>query len=99
MTNAQELQARYPMSTVRERRAELDALHGRIRHCVKCRLCESRTRAVPGEGVLSARVMLIGEALGTAEDVEGRPFVGQAGRFLNDMSGRFPVFGQRSVSH
>lgn len=55
---------------------------------MKCRLCESRKRAVPGEGPLSAPVMLIGEAPGAAEDGEGRPFVGRAGKFLDDVLSR-----------
>jgi hypothetical protein len=42
---------------------------------MKCRLCESRTRAVPGEGPLLPPAMLVGQAPGRAEDVEGRPFV------------------------
>lgn len=71
--------------TVRQRRARLEKLGSGIRRCVKCRLCESRTRAVPGEGAAPARVMLVGEAPGTQEDVEGRPFVGRAGQFLNQM--------------
>jgi DNA polymerase len=43
---------------------------------------------VPGEGPLSARVMFIGEAPGAAEDAEGRPFVGRAGRFVDQMLSR-----------
>jgi DNA polymerase len=53
--------------------------------CRKCRLSESRTNVVFGEGDLKASVMLIGEAPGFNEDREGRPFVGQAGRFLNEV--------------
>jgi DNA polymerase len=53
--------------------------------CRKCRLSESRTKVVFGEGDLKASVMLIGEAPGFNEDREGRPFVGQAGRFLNEV--------------
>jgi uracil-DNA glycosylase len=45
----------------------------------------SRTKAVPGEGSPSARVMLIGEAPGRDEDQRGQPFVGAAGRFLDQM--------------
>lgn len=52
--------------------------------CRKCMLSESRTNLVFGEGDLKASVMLIGEAPGFNEDREGRPFVGQAGKFLNE---------------
>lgn len=68
-----------------DRARSLAALHERIRRCTKCRLCESRTHAVPGEGRAPARVMIVGEAPGAREDAEGRPFVGRAGRFLDEM--------------
>jgi DNA polymerase len=60
----------------------LDDLAERIRICVKCPLHESRTIAVPGEGKASAKVMIIGEGPGKQEDQTGRPFVGNAGRYL-----------------
>jgi uracil-DNA glycosylase len=62
---------------------KLEALAAQIRVCTKCPLCQSRTLAVPGEGMASARVMLIGEAPGSEEDETGHPFVGAAGRFLD----------------
>jgi DNA polymerase len=61
----------------------LDALAKQIRVCVKCPLHASRTTAVPGEGKPTARVMIIGEAPGKQEDQSGRPFVGNAGRYLD----------------
>jgi uracil-DNA glycosylase len=63
----------------------LEALAAQIRVCTKCPLCQSRTLAVPGAGKASARVMLIGEAPGREEDETGRPFVGAAGRFLDQV--------------
>jgi len=54
-----------------------------IRSCRRCRLAESRKNAVPGEGNLNAEVLFLGEAPGRMEDLEGRPFVGAAGRLLN----------------
>lgn len=63
----------------------LEALATQIRSCVQCPLHATRTRAVPGEGTPSARVMLIGEAPGRDEDQRGQPFVGAAGRFLDEM--------------
>lgn len=59
------------------------ALATQIRVCTKCPLHQSRTLAVPGDGKVKARVMLIGEAPGKEEDESGHPFVGAAGRFLN----------------
>jgi DNA polymerase len=46
-------------------------------------ICEQATRLVPGEGAADARVVLVGEAPGAAEDRSGRPFVGNAGRLLS----------------
>ena len=63
----------------------LEALATQIRSCVQCPLHATRTKAVPGEGALTARVMLIGEAPGRDEDQRGQPFVGAAGRFLDQM--------------
>ena len=62
----------------------LEALASQIRSCVQCPLHATRTKAVPGEGAPSARVMLIGEAPGGEEDKRGQPFVGAAGRFLDE---------------
>src|SRR5215831_20234553 len=53
--------------------------------CTKCNLCKGRTKAVPGEGNPHARVMLIGEGPGFHEDKQGRPFVGPAGHFLDEL--------------
>src|SRR3954454_4975282 len=61
----------------------LDDLANRIRICIKCPLCESRTHAVPGEGKPTAKVMIIGEAPGKQEDMTGRPFVGSSGKYLD----------------
>jgi uracil-DNA glycosylase len=63
----------------------LEALATQIRSCVQCPLHATRTKAIPGEGTPSARVMLIGEAPGRDEDQRGQPFVGAAGRFLDQM--------------
>jgi uracil-DNA glycosylase len=90
------LQVEYLMRSRPARRAALDAVHQRIRRCVKCRLCEGRTRAVPGEGPVSAPVMFVGEAPGGAEDVEGRPFAGRAGKFFDDMLSRLGLTRARA---
>ncbi|MCS7192137.1 MAG: uracil-DNA glycosylase [Armatimonadetes bacterium] len=68
-----------------ERLNVLEELHQRILVCTKCPLANERTNAVPGEGNPKAKVMFIGEAPGSEEDLQGRPFVGPAGRFLNEL--------------
>jgi len=62
-----------------------DALSERVRGCRLCRLCEKRTNTVFGVGDRSADWMLIGEAPGEHEDRVGEPFVGQAGKLLDNM--------------
>ena len=56
-----------------------------VRVCRKCSLCETRTNAVPGEGYDAAKVVFVGEAPGGQEDTQGRPFVGAAGKLLNEL--------------
>jgi len=53
-----------------------------IAACRKCKLCEARTKTVPGEGSATARLVVIGEGPGRTEDETGRPFVGRAGELL-----------------
>ena len=53
--------------------------------CDKCRLCQTRTNVVLGEGDLHAPLMFIGEGPGQQEDLSGRPFVGPAGQLLDKM--------------
>ncbi len=60
----------------------LDRIAEQIRACTRCRLCETRTRAVPGAGPEDARIMFIGEGPGRDEDLQGEPFVGPAGQML-----------------
>lgn len=61
----------------------LDELARDIAACRRCRLWSFRRNTVPGEGTHRAGVMLIGEAPGYHEDLQGRPFVGDAGRILD----------------
>jgi DNA polymerase len=63
----------------------LNELHERILACNACALSQKRTRVVPGEGPSTISVMFIGEAPGEQEDRQGRPFVGPAGQFLNEL--------------
>ena len=71
---------------MRRNRIENDSLERIASEVIRCPLCKlSRTRrnAVPGEGQVSAKIMFIGEAPGKNEDLEGKPFVGSAGRILD----------------
>ena len=65
--------------------SEFTALYEEIRTCQKCILSQGRTNAVPGEGPEDAEIMFIGEGPGFHEDRQGRPFVGAAGRFLEEL--------------
>ncbi len=56
-----------------------------IAGCTACSLCRSRRRTVPGAGVATAGWMFVGEAPGAEEDAQGEPFVGQAGKLLDNM--------------
>jgi uracil-DNA glycosylase len=63
----------------------LTDINKQIAVCTKCEIAKSRTKAVPGEGAENAEIMFIGEAPGYNEDQQGRPFVGQAGHFLDEL--------------
>ena len=73
------------------RETQLAALHTQIKRCTKCDLCKTRKNAVPGEGVLDAGVMIIGEAPGRVNDETGRPFVGLGGKILYKILGHLGV--------
>jgi uracil-DNA glycosylase family protein len=62
----------------------LKALAAAEAECTRCPLYKSATQVVPGEGSTHARLMLVGEQPGDKEDLAGRPFVGPAGRILDD---------------
>jgi uracil-DNA glycosylase len=63
----------------------LNELYNEIAVCKRCDLNKFATRAVPGEGPENAEIMFIGEAPGWNEDQQGRPFVGAAGKFLDQL--------------
>lgn len=63
----------------------LSELYQQIAVCQKCEIARFRTQVVPGEGAEDADIMFIGEAPGYHEDQQGRPFVGQAGKFLDTL--------------
>ncbi len=64
---------------------ELEKLAKQILVCTKCELHRSRKKAVPGEGPTQAEIMFIGEGPGFHENEQGRPFVGAAGKFLDEL--------------
>jgi uracil-DNA glycosylase family 4 len=63
----------------------IEQLEAAIRACTLCALHKGRTQAVPGEGPANADIMFIGEGPGFHEDRQGRPFVGAAGQFLEEL--------------
>lgn len=63
----------------------LTELYKEIATCRQCELAKQRTRVVPGEGAEDAAILFIGEAPGWHEDQQGRPFVGPAGQFLEEL--------------
>ncbi len=63
----------------------LTALNEEIARCQLCEIAKQRTRTVPGEGAEDADIIFIGEAPGFNEDQQGRPFVGQAGKYLDQL--------------
>jgi uracil-DNA glycosylase family 4 len=63
----------------------LQEVAGEVSSCTKCKLCKGRKRAVPGEGNSNAKIIFIGEGPGYHEDQQGRPFVGPAGQFLDEL--------------
>jgi uracil-DNA glycosylase family 4 len=75
---------------------ELQQLHARIRVCTLCGLHATRTQAVPGTGPMPSEIMIVGEAPGFNEDVQGQPFVGAAGKLLDTLLGQIGL-GRQNV--
>ncbi len=65
--------------------ALLDEVASQVRVCQACELHRSRKNAVPGEGNVNSEILFIGEAPGFHENEQGRPFVGQAGKLLDEL--------------
>ena len=63
----------------------LSGLNEEIALCQQCEIAKYRNKVVPGEGAEDADIMFIGEAPGWHEDQQGRPFVGPAGQFLDQL--------------
>ena len=64
---------------------EWEALQQSCNQCTRCDLCQTRHNVVFGVGNTSADVMFVGEGPGEQEDLQGLPFVGPAGKLLDDM--------------
>lgn len=63
----------------------LSKLQKEVRQCMKCALAATRTNVVFGEGDVNAKLVFVGEAPGEDEDIQGRPFVGKAGKLLDQL--------------
>jgi DNA polymerase len=68
-----------------EAEAQLAEIAREIAGCTACALSRTRHKTVPGDGVANAEILFIGEAPGYHEDQQGKPFVGQAGQFLQEL--------------
>ena len=68
-----------------DKQKALDEISAQVKKCELCGLCKTATNGVPGEGDPDSEVIFIGEAPGSNEDQQGRPFVGKAGKLLEFM--------------
>ena len=62
-----------------------EALRAQVKDCTRCKLCQTRTNTVFGVGNAAAPLMVVGEGPGADEDASGEPFVGRAGKLLDEM--------------
>ena len=65
--------------------SSLEEISAEVAACAACSLAKSRLKTVPGEGPANAKILFIGEAPGWHENQQGRPFVGPAGQFLEEL--------------
>ncbi|HVV98098.1 MAG TPA: UdgX family uracil-DNA binding protein [Rhodanobacteraceae bacterium] len=79
----------------RKQPSGIDALRRAARRCRACPLWEPATQTVFGDGPDDARIMLIGEQAGDREDLEGLPFVGPAGRLLDEALASIGIHRER----
>ena len=71
------------MQLIQEEPDSIAKIAQQVAQCKKCRLCEKRKNVVPGMGVLNPDVLVVGEGPGGDEDIQGLPFVGKAGQYLD----------------
>jgi DNA polymerase len=64
---------------------KLEKLNQKIQKCQKCELAKTRIQVVPGAGSSDSDIMFIGEGPGRNEDLQGKPFIGAAGKFLDEL--------------
>jgi DNA polymerase len=84
--------------------SSLKTLRSAEQACTRCPLYRAATQAVPGEGPARARIMMVGEQPGDREDIAGKPFVGPAGRILDEAIAdagldRDKIFVTNAVKH
>jgi uracil-DNA glycosylase family 4 len=79
------------------RMGSLENLREYIGDCTRCKLCKGRRKLVFGEGSGKARLVFVGEAPGREEDMEGRPFVGEAGKLLTKIIESGMGIGRKDV--
>ncbi len=78
-------------------RSTFNQLHSKVIECTQCPLHASRTNAVFGEGDINANILIIGEGPGANEDKQGRPFVGRAGKLLDEVLGNYGLSREKGV--
>jgi DNA polymerase len=76
---------------------ELDNLRDSCQRCRDCDLCKTRSNVVFSDGIPNSRLMLIGEAPGYWEDVEGKPFVGKSGQLLDKILKSIDIFREQNI--
>jgi uracil-DNA glycosylase family 4 len=82
---------------VNDKGAELAELYESIKDCRRCDLSAGRTNVVFGAGSPEAKIVFVGEAPGYHEDLQAEPFVGAAGRFLDELLGEILGIGRDQV--
>jgi DNA polymerase len=67
------------------RAKKFQRLNQKIKNCKKCPLWKTRKNVVPGEGPVNTKIIILGQAPGSKENKIGKPFIGRAGQFLNQL--------------
>ncbi|MDE2366236.1 MAG: uracil-DNA glycosylase [Betaproteobacteria bacterium] len=101
-TTAEEAACSTPADAAEARRFKIlrmgwDELEASVAGCIACPLCQSRKRTVPGVGDRNADWLYVGEGPGAQEDATGEPFVGQAGKLLDNMLAAIDLKRGRNV--
>ncbi len=76
--------------------ASIESIAQKVASCARCPLAKTRHNVVPGEGVSTPLVMVIGEGPGADEDAQGRPFVGRAGQLLDKMLAAIGLYREKN---